>query len=79
VVELVALARGFLDLAMADEARASGRLDAAQGALSAARRRVQRAGEARDGERPLRECSDDIRAMARVLATLIEGRALRNS
>jgi tetratricopeptide (TPR) repeat protein len=53
-VEIVALARAFIDLASGQEAEA--------------RRRIDRALAARPGDRWLRDQSDDVRSMLRILA-----------
>jgi predicted ATPase len=71
VIETVALTRAFLDLASANEARAGGQPSAAKRHVSEARARLERALELRDGERLLRDRSDDIRATLRVLRALI--------
>jgi len=69
LVEIVALARAFIDLASGDGAHVD-----PKSALAAAKRRINRALEARQGDRPLRNQSDDIRAMLRILARLIAQR-----
>jgi serine/threonine protein kinase/tetratricopeptide (TPR) repeat protein len=71
VTEAVALIRGFVDVAAAREASAGGLRDAAEQHLSQARARLERVLVLRDGERLLRECSDDIRAMQRVLSAAL--------
>ena len=62
---IVALARGFVNLA-------------APGGLEAAKRRVERALEAGDGERPLRDQSDDMQSMLRTLGRVIAERETRS-
>ena len=71
LVEIVGLARAFIDLASSEEASAPGD---SRGGLSAAKVRVERALGARAGDRPLRDQSDDIRSMLRILARLITQR-----
>jgi serine/threonine protein kinase/predicted ATPase len=63
-VEIVALARAFIDLAGGDGAQTAS-------ALAEAKRRFGHALQARQGDRPLRDQSDDIRSMLRILARLI--------
>jgi predicted ATPase len=65
LVEIVALAHAFIDLASGD------RSPATDDAAAAAQRRVDRALGARHGDRPLRDQSDDLRSMLRILTRLI--------
>jgi tetratricopeptide (TPR) repeat protein len=69
LVEVVALARAFIDLASGDGAHAD-----PTGSLAEAKGRIDRALAARTGDRPLRDQSDDIRTMLRILARLIAQR-----
>jgi predicted ATPase len=79
VTEAVALARGFLDIARAAEsARVRGPSASAEG-LASARARVLRVTRAREGESALRERSDDIRSMLRVLQPLLEATEAANA
>jgi tetratricopeptide (TPR) repeat protein len=69
--ENIALVRGFLEIALANEERASGRPTAAEEHLSAARARVaQFVGSAEDRQAPCNQ-SDDFRAMLRILSALL--------
>jgi hypothetical protein len=68
---VVALTGGFIDLARAREAEASGRPDLAAEHLAAAQKRIHRVRAPQGIERPLVERSDDIRAAARILMPLI--------
>ncbi|APR87631.1 Signal transduction response regulator [Minicystis rosea] len=62
--ELLAVARGFLDLALARSARVAGRPAEATAYLDEARRRIARA---RDGAPSLADRQDDIRLFLRIL------------
>ncbi|MFT3765512.1 MAG: tetratricopeptide repeat protein [Minicystis sp.] len=62
--ELLAVARGFLDLALARSARLAGRAAEAASYLDEARRRIARA---RDGAPSLADRQDDIRLFLRIL------------
>ena len=90
LIEIVALARAFIDLASSDDAPlAAGVVDAGAAAplsagavdagVAAAKLRIERALEARDGDRPLRDQSDDLRSMLRVLARLVTERESRRA
>ncbi|MBV9948601.1 MAG: tetratricopeptide repeat protein, partial [Myxococcales bacterium] len=70
--ELAALARGFVDLTLAEGALAHGDRPGAQAHLAAARARVTRAAEARDGEHAMCERSDDLRSMLRILLARLD-------
>ena len=64
-IELVAVARGFLDLALARSARVAARTDEATSHLAEARRRIDRA---RDEATSFADRSDDVRLAARILS-----------
>ncbi len=68
LVEIVALARAFVDLASTDDATTPA------GRLQSAKLRVDRALHARHADRPVRDQSDDVRSMLRILARLIAQR-----
>ncbi len=70
LLEIALLARAFIDLAPGEDGRAIG----SDAGLTSAKQRVDRALAARHGDRPLREQSDDVRSMLRILGRLIAQR-----
>ncbi len=70
LIEIALLARAFVDLAPGDEGRVVG----PDAGLTSAKQRVARALAARHGDRPLREQSDDVRSMLRILGRIIAQR-----
>ncbi|HTB76145.1 MAG TPA: protein kinase [Polyangiaceae bacterium] len=71
LIEIVLLARAFVDLAPDEDGRVIG----SNTGLISARERIDRALAARHGDRPLHEQSDDVRSMLRILGRLIAQRA----
>lgn len=63
-IELVAAARGFLDLALARSARVAGRVDEAAAYTTEVQRHIARA---REGDPSIADRSDDVRLCVRIL------------